>query len=79
MGAHAHPTPLLLLEASFRPALVRNGMPAVVRLRQSVTGSACRGCQALRLQERHKCTTTCFLSPCAFDAQGQAHEVILLL
>jgi len=79
MGAHAHPTPLSLLEASFRPALVRNGMPAVVRLQQSITGSAYRGCQALQLQERHTCTTRCFLSPCAFDAQGQAREVPLLL
>jgi len=54
-------------------------MPAVVRLQQSITGSAYRGCQALQLQERHTCTTRCFLSPCAFDAQGQAREVPLLL
>jgi hypothetical protein len=34
----ARPTPLSLLVASFRPALVRNGMLAEVRLQQSVTG-----------------------------------------
>jgi len=75
----ACPTPLSLLVASLRPALVRNGMLASVRLQQSVTGGACRGDQALRLQDQHSCTTRCFLSPCALNAQGQAREVPLLL
>ena len=43
----AIPAPLSLLAASFRAALVRNGMLANVRLQQSVTGILCTVCKAL--------------------------------
>ena len=43
----AFPAPLSLLVASFRAALVRNGMLADVSLQQSVAGRACTVCKAL--------------------------------